>query len=117
MVLIFGFHYLIYLVHQIKIMGFLVKNLECKYKGAPPVLTIDNIDIKSGEIVFFLGASGVGKSTILETLGLMNNTIFPNDETEFAYFDQSLKSENFLDIWSKPEAYLADFRKKNLSFR
>ncbi len=97
-------------------MGFVVKNLKCKYKTSPPVLEIENIEINTGEVVFFLGASGVGKSTILETLGLMNNTILSSTDTEFKYLDKHSNSENFLNIWLKPEAYLADFRKKNLSF-
>ncbi len=97
-------------------MGFVVKNLKCKYKTSPPVLEIKNIKINTGEVVFFLGASGVGKSTILETLGLMNNTILSNNQTEFKYLDKNSNSENFLKIWDKPESYLADFRKINLSF-
>ncbi len=97
-------------------MVFDIKNLECKYKtGQNSVLLIDNLQINSGEVVFFLGASGVGKSTILETLGLMNNTIFSNPKTVFNFHGKK-SVENMTKIWDKKESYLADFRKEHLSF-
>ena len=97
-------------------MVFNIKNLECKYKtGQNSVLFIDNLQINSGEVVFFLGASGVGKSTILETLGLMNNTIFSNPKTVFNFHGKK-SVENMTKIWDKKESYLADFRKEHLSF-
>jgi len=92
-----------------------IKNLECKYKTGPTVLLVDDLEINQGEIVFFLGASGVGKSTILETLGLMNNTINANPSTVFD-FGNGKYSENMINIWKKKESYLANFRKKHLSF-
>ena len=58
---------------------FEIRNLYCRYpKSTKIVLQIENLVLNKGDIVFFVGASGVGKSTILETLGLMNNTIVEN---------------------------------------
>ena len=99
------------------VMSYVIRNLNCAYNRGPIVLKINNIDIPPGEVVFFIGASGVGKSTILETLGLMNNTISEEKDSIFEY-QHSINSpkENFLKIWSKSENYIADFRKRNLSF-
>ena len=97
-------------------MVFDIKKLECKYKtGTNAVLLVDNLQIKKGEVVFFLGASGVGKSTILETLGLMNDTIHSSGKTVFNFYGNSVV-ENMLNIWEQKESYLAEFRKKHLSF-
>lgn len=97
-------------------MVYNIKNLECKYKtGEFPVLLVDDLQIKEGEVVFFLGASGVGKSTILETLGLMNNTIHSNKNSVFS-FNIYNKNKNMLDIWKHSESSLAAFRNQHLSF-
>jgi len=93
-----------------------IRNLHCKYKqGKNPVLVIDELNIKEGKIVFFIGASGVGKSTILETLGLMNNTISKQEKTEFN-FKQENETIDLLSIWNKGENSLSAFRRKHLSF-
>ena len=72
-------------VRNIKEMNntiFNIKNLKCGYKkiqSKRPVLEIDELEIEKGKITFFIGSSGVGKSTILESLGLMNKTIQQNE--------------------------------------
>jgi putative ABC transport system ATP-binding protein len=93
-----------------------IKNLHCKYKqGKNPILIIDELNIKKGKIVFFIGASGVGKSTILETLGLMNNTISKQEKTEFDFIHEN-EITDLLSIWNKGEKSLSTFRRKQLSF-
>ena len=47
---------------------FNINNLKCAYKKSKrPVLEIDELEIEKGETTFFIGSSGVGKSTILES--------------------------------------------------
>ena len=53
-----------------------IQGMSCSYKqsGAVPsdiVLEIDSLKIPKGKVIFFVGPSGIGKSTILETLGFM----------------------------------------------
>ena len=91
-----------------------INNLVCKYKtGAHPALVIKDLQIFDTERVFFIGSSGVGKSTILETLGFMNNTI---EKADRFTFNHSLGEENMLEVWKKSESYLSNIRNSNLSF-
>ncbi|MDC1028706.1 ATP-binding cassette domain-containing protein [Schleiferiaceae bacterium] len=93
-----------------------VKDLSCQYNSySSPVLRIKELKLFEGEVVFFVGASGVGKSTLLETLGLMNNTIDFNSEGEFRFKSNS-ENTNLRNIWGQPEKALASFRQRNLSF-
>ena len=94
-----------------------IKNLSCKYPSSKhPVLKIEELQIEEGSIVFFIGASGVGKSTILETMGLMNNTIVNESKTKLLFKPDKADSEDYTKLWSKPENYIANFRRKHLSF-
>lgn len=89
-----------------------IKNLSCSYPTSfRPVLEIEQLQIENGERVFFIGPSGVGKSTILESLGLMNNTIQENSNSVFDFL-----GESFIDIWDKGEAELKKKRNENFSF-
>lgn len=99
---------------------FEINNLYCFYKGSKiPVLDINDFKIKSGERVFIIGQSGVGKSTILESLGLMNNTI-KNDNTHLNQKNSrakfNFKAESFLNIWDTGEENLRKLRNENFSF-
>lgn len=97
-------------------MIFNLKNISCIYSNSVnPVLKINNLEINQGEIVFIIGASGVGKSTILETLGVMNETIKSKEDSIFEFNFENTK-ENMLGFWKKKESEQADFRKKYLSF-
>ena len=93
-----------------------IKDLACQYNASSePVLQIEELNLYEGEIVFFVGASGVGKSTLLETLGLMNNTIDFQKSGEF-WFENKNSRDDLRGIWSRPEKDLSKFRQENLSF-
>lgn len=101
---------------------FEISNLHCSYDShyregvSKVVLEIHHLSIPRGKTVFIVGESGIGKSTILETLGMMNNTIVPSNETHF-HFDGGNGVETDLKLlWRRGDKALATFRLKNYSF-
>lgn len=101
---------------------FEIQNLRCSYDKdyreglSRVVLEIIHFAIPRGKKIFIVGESGIGKSTILETLGMMNNTIVPGDNTRFVFFDDNAKETNLKDMWKRSDKVLSDFRLKNYSF-
>ena len=89
-----------------------LKDVNCSYDENSIVLNIQNLQIYENELIFFIGPSGVGKSTLLETLGLMNNTIKYN---QYKKFDLTL--ENTIDyesLWNN--SLKTSYRKNYFSF-
>ena len=86
-----------------------INKLKCAYDGESIVLEIDELEIPQNKVVFIVGSSGVGKSTILETLGLMNNTIVSVDK--FCYKGQDLSQS-----WKWSDVEMSNFRNKEFSF-
>lgn len=101
---------------------FVIQNMRCSYDKhyregqSRVVLEINHFAIPRGKKIFIVGESGIGKSTILETLGMMNNTIVPGDKTRFVFFDGNGKETNLKDMWKKSDKVLSDFRLKHYSF-
>lgn len=98
-----------------------IKKLACQYpKSAYPVLYIEELDIPKSKMIFLVGASGVGKSTVLETLGIMNDTIVAEAGTLFRFYGQNTgQADEGIDlssIWKQSERALARFRREHLSF-
>ena len=85
---------------------FELENLRCSYDknyregDSRVVLEIEHLVIPRGKKIFIVGESGIGKSTILETLGMMNNTIVPDDSTQFFFYDREKKID-LKDMWKK----------------
>ena len=101
-------------------MSYIIKDLKCSYPSSPlPVLNIEELSIEPNEVVFFVGPSGVGKSTLLETLALMNNTICDSniENTKFDYIYSERKEKiDFMTIWDEPETILSRIRNDFYSF-
>ena len=101
---------------------FELEKLRCSYDKnyqeglSRVVLEIEHLVIPLGKKVFIVGESGIGKSTILETLGMMNNTIVPSSQTRFAFFDAEGYEIDLKGMWKKGDRVLSDFRLKNYSF-
>lgn len=98
-----------------------IENLHCSYdKGltasSKVVLEIDRLVIPRGKTVFIVGESGIGKSTILEVLGMMNNTIVPTPGMRFVYYEGE-KSFDLIEMWRRnDDEELSSFRLKYFSF-
>lgn len=102
---------------------FEIKNLSCSYDKpyreglSRTVLQIDNLVVPKGKKIFIVGESGIGKSTILEVLGLMNNTIIPNDATSFVFYGDNQEEVDLIAMWKRNrDKELSDFRKKHFNF-
>lgn len=95
---------------------FTITNLECAYNQGRTVLNLPELIIPSGKLVFVLGVSGIGKSTLIETLGLMNNTIKKNGKVSISFHKPDGSSEELCNIWDKDNVYLSEFRQKYFSF-
>lgn len=81
------------------------------------VLEIRDLVLPKGKKVFIVGESGIGKSTILEVLGLMNNTIVPQDNTRFLFYENDDKCVDLTELWRKgSDDELSEFRLKHFNF-
>lgn len=96
---------------------FEISNLQCEYLPNRPVLKLNKLHIPRGQLIFVIGKSGIGKSTFIETLGLMNNTIAASENTSLQFFpDASSEGMELKNSWSLPNARLSEFRRKYFSF-
>lgn len=101
---------------------FELQNMRCSYDKhyreglSRVVLEIRHLLIPRGKKVFIVGESGIGKSTILETLGMMNNTIVPGDDAQFAFYDSNNKPYDLCGMWREKDRVVSDFRLRHYSF-
>ena len=101
---------------------FTIENLRCSYDRpykeglSRVVLEIKRLHLKRGKKVFIVGESGIGKSTILETLGMMNNTIVPDKDARFFFHETDGRSTDLLALWHGSDEILSRFRLRNYSF-
>ena len=102
---------------------FEIENLRCSYDRpfipdvSKIVLEIERLVIPRGKKVFIVGESGIGKSTILEVIGMMNNTIVDNSETVFNFYGQDGKCIDLMGMWRRNnDQELSDFRLRHFNF-
>jgi ABC-type lipoprotein export system ATPase subunit len=74
------------------------------------------LTIPSGKLVFVIGKSGIGKSTFIETLGLMNNTMVNDNTTKVEFGVGEGKTIELRGAWNMPNSDMSDLRKKYFSF-
>lgn len=101
---------------------FEIENLRCSYDKqyregiSKVVLEIHKLAIPRGKKVFIVGESGIGKSTILETLGVMNNTIVPGEKSKFVFYETEDQPTDVAKLWEQGDDELSAFRLKHFSF-
>lgn len=101
---------------------FEIENLRCSYDKhyregvSKVVLEIHKLVIPKGKKVFIVGESGIGKSTILETVGMMNNTVVPDNDTRFLFYESEDRPVDLASLWRKSDGELSRFRLKHFSF-
>lgn len=101
---------------------FEIENLRCSYDRnyregiSKVILEIHRLVIPKGKKVFIVGESGIGKSTILETLGMMNRTIVPDEGAKFWFYENDAEHTDLAKLWDGSDAMLSEFRLKHFSF-
>lgn len=94
---------------------FSLKNVSAGYVPGKAVVEIEKLNFEKRKMTFLLGKSGIGKSTLLELLALMNNTLFTASNSSFIYNNDKVNSSYF-DLWKLIDDKLAAFRNENFSF-
>lgn len=97
-----------------------IEHLCCSYSYSKDsthiVLDINRLIIPRGKVIFIVGESGIGKSTILELLGMMNNTIVPNSNTKFVFYDNDT-CVDLIKMWhNNKDKEMSLFRLKHFNF-
>lgn len=101
---------------------FEIENLRCSYDKeyregiSKVILEIHKLVIPKGKKVFIVGESGIGKSTVLETLGMMNKTIVADQTAKFWFYEDENHYIDLAHLWSCPDNELSAFRLKHFSF-
>lgn len=102
---------------------FEIHNLRCSYDKvyqegiSKVVLEIRDLVLPRGKKIFIVGESGIGKSTILEILGLMNNTIVSRTDSKFVFYDNDDKPIDLLQLWAQnSDDELSKFRLNHFNF-
>jgi ABC-type lipoprotein export system ATPase subunit len=101
-------------ISKASILG--VENLKCAYPNGPVVLDVKQFSLNKGEIVFLLGSSGIGKSTFIEAVGLINNTGVHENDARLSFRSSHENEIDLLSLWSESHEVLESFRRNHFSF-
>lgn len=95
---------------------FSIRKLQCEYTHGQKVLYVDSLELPAGKLAFVIGRSGVGKSTFIETLGLMNRTIANLPETSIMFSPHGGIMVELSQSWSLADVELSALRRQHFSF-
>lgn len=94
---------------------FEINNLLCSYNSEKIILKVDRLRLPAGKLITILGESGSGKSTFLESLGLMNNTLVSGSLIKFNP-DNNINPYLYENIWNGDNRKVSEIRRKHFSF-
>ncbi len=93
-----------------------IKNVCCRYPNGKVVLEVADFHLDKGEVVFLLGPSGIGKSTFIEAIGLINNTGVKRENADVSYTSSSGQCTDIFNLWQNKQVELESFRREHFSF-
>jgi len=94
--------------------AFTLQNLYLGY-GGKAVLHIDRLEVPEGQMVFVIGPSGVGKSSLLETIGLMSDTFISTGTCEPVLWIGDDRFDPHT-LWHTERHRLSEIRRQRFSF-
>ena len=93
-----------------------IRDIYCRYPNGKVVLEVDDFYLNKGEVVFLLGPSGIGKSTFIEAIGLINNTGVKSENAKVTYTLSSGQHTDIFNLWQNKQVELESFRREHFSF-
>lgn len=101
-----------------------ITNSRCSYEArnfkenqSKVVLEIEHLVIPRGKKIFIVGESGIGKSTILEVLGMMNKTLVSDPQSQFVFYADASHPIDLNAMWDRhDDEELSSFRRQHFNF-
>lgn len=93
-----------------------LRNIALGYAPGRPVIEIPELLIPKGQMVFMNGPSGIGKSTLLEFMGLMSNTNLSGSLGSYALIESPDRRIDLGGIWNRSDDEISMVRSQHFSF-